>query len=405
MNEQKDQLGVCYPKGFKAAGVKAGIKKSGNLDVALIVCDHDATSAGVFTTNSVSAACVGYTCRNMKETNIRAVVANAGCANACTGEVGERDVQRTADEAAKLIGCDPRQIGIASTGVIGVPLPMDKMLAGVRQAAAELSAEGSHNAAQAIITTDTHTKELVREYEIGGAKVRFGAIAKGSGMICPNMATMLAFITTDAVIDASVLQAALSETVKSTFNMISVDGDMSTNDMVLVMASNEAGNTAIDKTSGEDYEGFRAALREICEELAKSIAADGEGATKFLTVNVKGAYNERDAKAVAMSVAKSPLVKTAFFGEDPNWGRVVCAVGYTQTEGKIDPEKITADFGGIPVYAGGVGAKNNPEELKKVMAAHDITININLNAGDSAATVWTCDMSYEYVKINGEYHT
>ena len=404
-DEQISKQGVCYPQGFRAAGVKAGIKKSGNLDVAMIVCDTDAHAAGVFTRNSVAAACVHHSLEAVRGESLRAIVAHAGCANACTGEQGMQDAKDTAAAAAEILGCGVNQVAVASTGVIGVRLPMDKMIAGVKAAAAELSVDGSQNAAHAIMTTDTHSKEIAKEYTIGGKKVRIGAIAKGSGMICPNMATMLAFITTDCAVSNVALDKALRSVVDKTFNMISVDGDMSTNDMVLVMTSGKADNQFIQEPVGNEYDEFCAALFEVCQELAKRIAADGEGATKFLTINVSGTKSAHDARAIAMSVAKSPLVKTAFFGEDPNWGRVVCAVGYCDTENKIDPDKFTVAFGGIPVYADGVGVCSDSEALKKVMAEHDITIDIDMKSGDERATVWTCDMSYEYVKINGEYHT
>ena len=401
-DEQMKKYGVCYPHGFKAAGVKAGIKKSGNLDVALIVSDRDASVAGVFTTNAVSAACVGVSKAAVSGGKARAVVANAGCANACTGEQGEQDAKATAAAAAKEIGCDAKEVIVASTGVIGVNLPMDKMTAGIKAAYAELSADGSQNAANAIITTDTHPKELTAKIELSGKEVRLGAIAKGSGMICPNMATMLCFITTDAAIESSLLQKILSEVAEDTFNMISVDGDMSTNDMAIILANGAAGNEKITAQNA-DYDKLREALKEICTELSRMIAADGEGATKFLTVNVTGAKTKDDAKNVARAVANSPLVKTAFFGEDPNWGRVVCAAGYAKAD--VNPEKMTVAFGGVPVFDCGTGAKNDAEELKKVMAQHDIEIDIALNSGSESATMWTCDFSYEYVKINGEYHT
>ena len=307
-----------------------------------------------------------------------------------------------AEIAAQELNCKSDDVIVASTGVIGVNIPMDKMEAGIKNAVKNLSREGSVNAGNAIITTDTYSKCCATEVEIGGKQVRFGAIAKGSGMIQPDMATMLCFITTDADIEQKLLEEALSEIVEVSFNMISVDGDMSTNDMVTVLANGAAGNPKIS-SKDDDYKKFYATLEKICRELSKKIAADGEGATKFLTINVNGAENFADAKQVGMSVAKSPLVKTAFFGEDPNWGRVICAVGYSNV--KIKPGSTVVKFGGIPVYAHGVGAKYNDSELKKIMAAHDIVIDIDLGIGDSSATVWSCDFSYEYVKINGEYHT
>ncbi|MBR1396771.1 MAG: bifunctional glutamate N-acetyltransferase/amino-acid acetyltransferase ArgJ [Selenomonadaceae bacterium] len=395
-------MGVAYPAGFKAAGVRAGIKKSGNLDVAVIYSENEAAVAGVFTKNQVAAAPVRVSKIVVGTGTAHAVVANAGCANACTGEQGLRDAEKMCDIAAKELNCRNDDVIVASTGVIGVHLPMDKMETGIKAAIKELSKEGSVNAGNAIITTDTYSKACATEVTIGGKEVRFGAIAKGSGMIQPDMATMLCFITTDAAIDHKLLQIALSEITETTFNMISVDGDMSTNDMVTVMANGQAGNAKITEKNG-DYDIFYNKLKEICTELSKRIAADGEGATKFLTIHVSGAEKFADAKQVAMSVAKSPLVKTAFFGEDPNWGRVICAVGYSGV--RMSPEKTIVKFGDVTVYAHSIGAEYDAEALKKVMAAHDILIDIDLGEGDADATVWSCDFSYEYVKINGEYHT
>ena len=401
-NEQNAKAGVTFPQGFKAAGVKAGIKKSGNLDVAVIYTEKEAAVAGTFTQNAVAAAPVFASKAVVKTGTAHAITANAGCANACTGEQGEKDARAMQQITAEALGCKPSDVVVASTGVIGVNLPMDKMEKGIKQAVAELDENGSENAGNAIITTDTYSKTCTAEVTLGGKKVRLGAIAKGSGMIQPNMATMLCFITTDANIESSLLQKALSEVVEVSFNMISIDGDMSTNDMAIVLANGAAGNDKVT-TEGEDYEAFKAALQEMCQGLAKRIAADGEGATKFLTVNVKGTKSFADAKTIAMSVAKSPLVKTAFFGEDPNWGRVICAVGYAGVP--MDPQKTVVKFGDIPVYANGVGAEFDEEALRKVMAEHDIVIDIDMGAGEEEATVWTCDFSYEYVKINGEYHT
>ncbi|MBQ7479030.1 MAG: bifunctional glutamate N-acetyltransferase/amino-acid acetyltransferase ArgJ [Selenomonadaceae bacterium] len=401
-SDKNAKAGVAFPQGFKAAGVKAGIKKSGNLDVAVIYTEREAAVAGVFTQNAVAAAPVYVSKDAVRTGMVHAVVANAGCANACTGEQGMKDAKDMAAITAKELGCDASDVIVASTGVIGVHLPMDKMEAGIKQAVSELSETGSPNAGNAIITTDTYSKACATEVEIGGKKVRFGAIAKGSGMIQPNMATMLCFITTDASIDSALLQEALSGITEVSFNMISVDGDMSTNDMVVVLANGAAGNTKITEKN-EDYAKFHDTLLSICQGLSRRIAADGEGATKFLTIHVTGAKSFADAKTIGMSVAKSPLVKTAFFGQDPNWGRVICAVGYAGVP--MDPEKTVVKFGSIPVYAHGVGAEYDEDALRKVMAEHDIVIDIDMGDGNEEATVWSCDFSYEYVKINGEYHT
>ena len=401
-SEKNAAAGVTFPKGFKAAGVKAGIKKSGNLDLALIYTEKEAAVAGVFTKNAVAAAPVIVSREVVKGGKAHAIVANAGCANACTGETGLADARKMAALAAAEVGCASDEVLVGSTGIIGVNLPMDKLEAGIKAAAAELSEDGSKNAGNAIITTDTYSKACSCEVEIGGQAVRFGAIAKGSGMIQPNMATMLCYITTDANISSQLMQKALSEIVEVSFNMISVDGDMSTNDTVLVLANGASGAAEITDGSPE-YEKFYATLKEICQELSKRIAADGEGATKFLTINVSGTKTFEDAKTVAMSIAKSPLVKTAFFGEDPNWGRVICAVGYAGIP--MVPEKTVIKFGGVPVYANGLGAEFNEDDIHKVMAEHDIVIDVEMGMGDAKATVWSCDFSYEYVKINGEYHT
>lgn len=400
--EAEAKAGVTFPQGFKAAGVQAGIKKSGNLDVAVIYTEKEAVVAGTFTQNAVAAAPVYASKRVVATGTAHAIAANAGCANACTGEQGDKDAAAMQEITAAALGCQPDDVIVASTGVIGVPLPMDKMEHGLKKAVSELSADGSENAGNAIITTDTYSKAGSTEITLGGKKVRFGFIAKGSGMIQPNMATMLCFITTDAAIAQPLLQKALSEVVNVTFNMISVDGDMSTNDMVVVLANGAAGNAPITSENA-DYETFKATLLELCTGIAQRIAADGEGATKFLTVHVTGTKTYADAKTIAFSVAKSPLVKTAFFGEDPNWGRVICAVGYAGVP--MNPQTTVVKFGGIPVYAHGVGAACDEEVLRQVMAAHDIVIDIDMGAGSEEATVWTCDFSYEYVKINGEYHT
>ncbi len=401
-NDMHKSAGVAYPQGFTAAGVRAGIKKSGNLDVAVIYTEKTAAVAGVFTQNQVAAAPVRVSKIVADTGTAHAIVANAGCANACTGEQGLRDAEKMADIAAKELGCRQDDVIVASTGVIGVALPMDKMEAGIKSAVKELSREGSVNAGNAIITTDTYSKACATEVEIGGKEVRFGAIAKGSGMIMPNMATMLCFITTDADIERKLLQEALSEITEVTFNMLTVDGDTSTNDMVIVLANGAAENPKITSKNA-DYEKFYATLKEMCTELAKRIAADGEGASKFLTINVHGAETFADAKKIGMAIANSLLVKTAFFGEDPNWGRVICAVGYSGV--RISPEKTIIKYGGIPVYAHSVGVKFDENEIKKVMTAHDITIDIELGLGDFDATVWTCDTSFQYVKINADYTT
>lgn len=399
---KKDTQGVTFAKGFTAAGVKAGIKKSGNLDVAVIYTKTQAVVAGTFTQNKVAAAPVYVSKEVIATGTAHAIVANAGCANACTGQQGLDDAHKMAQIAADELGVNADDVIVGSTGVIGVNLPMDKLEAGIKDAVANLSTDGSDNAGRAIITTDTHSKSVTCEFELSGKTVRMGAIAKGSGMIRPNMATMLCYITTDIAIDQALLQKAVSGCVEKSFNMISVDGDMSTNDMVIVLANGEANNAKITEENA-DYQIFFEKLMMLCTELAKQIAADGEGASKFLTINVKGAKSFADAKTVGMAIANSPLVKTAFFGEDPNWGRVICAVGYSGAD--MVPEKTVVKFGGITIFANGTGATYDEKALAHVMKQKDIVIDIELNMGQEDATVWSCDLSYEYVKINGEYHT
>ena len=401
-SEANAKAGVTFPKGFQAAGVKAGIKKSGNLDVAVIYTEKEAAAAGTFTKNAVAAAPVHVSKKVVATHAAHAIVANAGCANACTGAQGEKDAAAMQQIAANTLGCAPDDVIVGSTGIIGQLLPMDKVEQGIKAAVKELSVDGSMDAGNAIITTDTYSKAGATSVTIGGKEVRFGVIAKGSGMIRPDMATVLCFITTDADIDGVLLQEALSEVIEHSLNMISIDGDMSTNDMAIVLANGAAGNPKITEKNA-DYEMFKETLLVLCQGISEKIAADGEGATKFITVHVKGAKSFSDAKTVGMSVANSPLVKTAFFGEDPNWGRVICAVGYAGVP--MDPNHTTVKFGGIPVYADGVGTSYDADALRTVMTAHDIVVEIDLKDGDSEAKVWTCDFSYEYVKINGEYHT
>ena len=401
-SEANAKAGVTFPKGFQAAGVKAGIKKSGNLDVAVIYTEKEAVAAGTFTKNAVAAAPVHVSKKVVATHAAHAIVANAGCANACTGAQGEKDAAAMQQIAANALGCTPDDVIVGSTGIIGQLLPMDKVEQGIKAAVKELSVDGSMDAGNAIITTDTYSKAGATSVTIGGKEVRFGIIAKGSGMIRPDMATVLCFITTDADIDGVLLQEALSEVIEHSLNMISIDGDMSTNDMAIVLANGAAENPKITEKNA-DYEMFKETLLVLCQGISEKIAADGEGATKFITVHVKGAKSFSDAKTVGMSVANSPLVKTAFFGEDPNWGRVICAVGYAGVP--MDPNHTTVKFGGIPVYADGVGASYDADALRTVMTAHDIVVEIDLKDGDSEAKVWTCDFSYEYVKINGEYHT
>lgn len=397
-----DPAGVTFAKGFKAAGIVAGLKKSGNKDLALIYTETPAAVAGTFTQNKVAAAPVHVSKLTVKNGTAHAVISNAGCANACTGDEGLKNAHIMGEVTAKTLGCKPEEVIVGSTGVIGVQLPMDTITAGIPKVAAELSPTGSADASAAILTTDTKSKTATATFTVGGKEVHIGGIAKGSGMIRPNMATMLCYITTDLAITPALLQKALSAAVNLSFNMISVDGDMSTNDMCIVLANGLAGNDIID-TENEDFETVKEVLKNITIELAKQIAADGEGTGKFITINIHNAVDFNDAKTVGMAVANSPLVKTAFFGEDPNWGRIICAVGYSGAN--MVPEKTTLSIGGIPIFTKGMGTDYDEAALRAIMAEHDIVVDIDLNQGTESATVWTCDLTYGYVKINGEYHT
>ena len=395
--------GITAPRGFKAAGVKAGIKKSGREDVAVIYSEVPAAAAAVFTTNSMAAAPVVVSRDNIKGGLLSAIVVNSGCANACTGERGLADARTMVSQTAELLNVSPQSILVSSTGVIGVPLPMDKVRDGISRAVVELSPDGHESAMQAIMTTDTFAKKAAYEFSLDGKAVRIAGIAKGAGMIHPNMATMLSYITTDANISAPLLEEALKHAVDLTFNMITVDGDTSTNDTLCIMANGQAGNRLIDSINSADYQDFLAALETVCRYLAQQVVRDGEGATKFLEITVKGARNFAEGKQAAMSIAKSPLVKTAFFGEDPNWGRILCAVGYSGID--ADPARTSLAIGGVTIVRAGLGASFDEAALRQVMSAKDITIEVELGLGEAQATVWTCDFSYEYVKINGEYHT
>lgn len=394
---------ITAPKGFKAAGVKAGIKKSGKEDLAVVYSTVPAAGAAVFTTNVMAAAPVIVSRRNIEGGKIAAFVVNSGCANACTGEQGLKNAEAMAEKTAALLDIPANEVIVASTGIIGVNLPIDKVEKGIEKAVAALSVDGHNSARHAIMTTDTFPKSVAIDFKFGDTKITIAGMAKGSGMIHPNMATMLGFVTTDAAITPELLKKALTDAVNVSFNMITVDGDTSTNDMVAIMANGLAGNKLIDNPEMPEYINFSLALKELCIALAKMVARDGEGATKFLEVNVKGATSFADAKKAAMAIAKSPLVKTAFFGQDPNWGRIICAVGYS--EANVIPEKTSLYIGNVKVVDGGLPLNIDEEALRTVMSEHDIVVTVDLGMGEEKATVWTCDFSYEYVKINGEYHT
>lgn len=394
---------VTTPQGFLAAGVKAGIKVSGNHDVAVIYSTVPAATGAVFTQNKMCAAPVLVSRKVAAKPYAQAIVVNSGCANACTGEQGLKDAEAMQAQAAELLGIDNDAVYVCSTGVIGHFMPMDKLAQGIADAVDAMDETGGESCAMAIQTTDTFIKHAAYEFEIGGKTAKIAGIAKGAGMIHPNMATMLTFLTTDAAISPDVLKRAVKAAADKSFNMVVVDGDTSTNDSMIVLANGLAENEIIVSEEHPDYPAFFEALLACAQDLAKMIARDGEGATKFLEVNVTGAATWAEAKTAAMAIAKSTLVKTAFFGKDPNWGRIVCAAGYSGAQ--MEPDKVNLKIGGVRLVENGMNCNVPLENLKDIMEQHDISMKIDLGAGSEEATVWTCDFSYEYVKINGEYHT
>ena len=398
--------GVCAAKGFSAAGVYCGIRKNPNKkDLAMIMSEAKANAAAVYTTNLVKGAPLTVTKSHISDGKAQAVICNSGNANTCNAD-GIEIAETMSRLVAEATGIAAEDVVVASTGVIGQPLPIEPIASGIPALVAALSPEGSGDACGAIMTTDTKKKEVAVEFELGGKTCRLGGIAKGSGMIHPNMATMLVFLTTDAAISAPMLQKALSGDVQATFNMISVDGDTSTNDMVTILANGLAGNAEITEEGG-DFSAFMCALNTVTVHLCRMIAGDGEGATKLLECSVAGAKDEKAAKTVARSVISSSLTKAAMFGEDANWGRVLCAIGYSGAE--VDVMKVKVVFrsaaGSVTVCEDGAGIPFSEEEAAKVLHEKEIDILITLGDGNASATAWGCDLTYEYVKINGDYRT
>ena len=395
--------GITAVSGVRAAGVHAGIKAADAKDVALIVTDTPATAAGVFTKNSVTAAPVILCREHLKAGQAQAVIVNSGNANACTGEVGMANARRMAAATAEQLGIDAHLVCVSSTGVIGQQLPMDTVESGIQIAASTLSTEGGSDAAEAIMTTDTHPKSVAVEIEISDAPVRIGGIAKGSGMIAPNMATMLSYLTTDAKINAETLQVALNRVVDNTYNLLTVDTDRSTNDTVLILATGCADNAEIVVPDGEDYEAFCEGLLFVCTELVKMLARDGEGATKLVEVVVKGAKNRDDAEKAARAVAESPLVKTAVFANDANWGRIMMAIGKSGAE--FHPYQVDVYLADYQLVKDGMDAGYDEDKATALFAQDPVRITIDLCAGDAEITMWTCDYSYDYIRINADYRT
>jgi len=396
--------GIATPQGFKVGVAKSGIKYQDRYDLAFIVSQSSAVAAGVFTTNKFCAAPVLVSKKHLMECQeFRGFVINSGCANACTGEEGYSDALKMTEEAAKLVGCSSEELLVASTGVIGMQLPMDRIIKGIKVAGSDMSNDKGHLAAQAIMTTDTVSKEVAVEIEIDKKKILLGAMAKGSGMIHPNMATMLGFVTTDVAISKECLQKALVMANKDSFNMLTVDGDTSTNDTLLVIANGQAGNTFIEDENSEDFKNFAKTLKEVCITLTKMIAHDGEGATKFLEVRVINSPSEATAKKAARSIVGSNLVKTAIFGKDANWGRVVCALGYSGAE--FEPNLVDIYLGELLVAQKGRGLNFDEDLAMKVLEKDEVVITVDLNLGDYKGTAWGCDLTYDYVSINAEYRS
>ncbi len=398
--------GILAPAGFAAAGVSAGIKRSGRRDVCVIDAGRPVPAAAVFTLNTMAAPPVAWSREAVADGHLRAWVVNAGNANACTGEQGAADADRMAEEVAAALGCEPYDVGVASTGVIGVPLPMEAVSAGISAAARALGSTDAHaaDAAAAIMTTDTFAKEAACVVQVGEVRYTVGGIAKGSGMIMPNMATMLAFLATDAPLDATACRAALTSAADATFNRITVDGDTSTNDTCALMASGAApGAPAAITVDDSAYPAVAAAVRHVCATLARMIVRDGEGATTLVSVTVRGAASEVDAEDAARAIAISPLFKTAIFGRDANWGRVAMAIG--NSGAMIDPALVDIVFAGIVTCERGQAVAFDEAAAAEALAADEVEVVVDLNIGDAEATVLTCDLTYEYVHINGEYRT
>ncbi|HLK58905.1 MAG TPA: bifunctional glutamate N-acetyltransferase/amino-acid acetyltransferase ArgJ [Chthonomonadaceae bacterium] len=396
--------GVTFPEGFVGAGVRCGLKSLGE-DLALLVTDSVATVAGVFTTNQVQAACVQYSRRVVKNGSARAILVNAGNANACNGEQGEHDNRTLAEWVSRHLNIAPDAVLTASTGIIGHLLPMEKLKSGIAEAVSRLDRDDAmdHTLSEAIMTTDTRPKRFAVEVDSDAwvAPIRFGGMCKGAGMIAPNMATMLAFLTTDARLPAPLLQEALNRAIAHSFNSVTIDGDTSTNDMCLLMASG-MGEAEISR-HGAAFEDFVEALSRVCVELAKEIARDGEGATKLIEIVVRGAATESGAHRIAKTVAESPLVKTALFGNDPNWGRLMMAAGRAGVP--FDPNKMDVRLGEHLVCSEGHSVPFDRNAAHDYLTGSEILIVFDMNTGDETATVWTCDYSYDYIKINAEYHT
>ncbi len=401
-NRTFESFSVAAPRGFLAGTAACGLKRADE-DLAIIFSERPAVAAVVFTQNLVQAAPVLVSREHLRFKTHRAIVVNSGGANACTGEGGLNDARHTAQIVAEYFNCDEREVLVASTGVIGMRLDMDKVESGIRTATAMLSRENAARVAETMMTTDTRPKRAIKKIRLGDKRVTIAGVAKGSGMIHPNMATLLSFVTTDAAISKPVLQSALHRAVNQSFNRISVDGDTSTNDMVAVLANGAAENDPITVGSGEDFELFTTALTDVCRDLAIQVARDGEGARKLITIRVRHAPNERDAHRIAEAIATSPLVKTAVAGADANWGRMLAAAG--RSGAKFDVSKVEVKIGDLVVARHGVGLNFSEDRALEILESDEVTLTLDLNQGEIEVTHWTCDMTEGYIHINADYRS
>jgi len=398
-----DSAPIIIPKGFRAAAARSGVKPSGSLDLALLVADGPRAAAGTFTTNRVCAAPVRWSRRHVPSDDVRAVVVNSGNANAATGTQGEESVRRTTELCARLVGCEPRQVLVASTGVIGHQLPMERIEAGLKSAFADLSAdaESFHAASRAILTTDTRPKIVSLSHGEGERAFSLLGFAKGAAMIGPRMATMLAFLLTDAPIRANELQPILSEAVEESFNCVSVEGHTSTNDTVFLLGGGAPSRSSLN---GDDLKAFAGMVRSACQTLGREMAADGEGATHLITIDVEGCSDREEARSLARAVADSPLVKTAIHGADPNWGRIVSAAGYAGVP--FEESQLSLWINGVAVYARGTPTQFDAAALSADLKAHrDVNLRLRFERGDSSIRFWTCDLTAEYIRLNADYTT
>jgi glutamate N-acetyltransferase / amino-acid N-acetyltransferase len=399
------QSPISLPKGFQTATTRCGLKKAGE-DLALIVSEAPAVAAAVFTQNLVVAAPVLVSRQHLRHKTHRIMVVNSGCANAVTGAEGLANAERTTQILADFFSCDPREVLVCSTGVIGVQLNMSKLEAGLKDVTSKLTRERGTaiaNLASAIMTTDTRPKQASRSFTLGGKRVTVSGVAKGAGMIHPNMATLLSFVMTDAAISKKALQSALNRAVNQSFNRVTIDGDTSTNDTLAVLANGAAGNAIIDKPEGAEFDRFTKGLTEVCRALAIEVARDGEGMRKLITIRIKGAPTEKIAHRIAETIATSPLVKTAIAGEDANWGRILAAAGRAGV--KFDISKVNIQLGNLPVAKNGRGLVFDEAKALAILKQNEVTITMDLQQGETEVTQWTCDLTEDYIRINADYRT